>query len=350
MVNHESASNGIHHEALTPATLLDLIEAAGSLAEGMSARVELRSDDAPAAVRRWCEQTGNELSATGPGWVVIRRGRRIQTAPLMAPESLISRVWIYTNFDCNLKCDYCCVRSAPGIASRELGLARIEGIAAEAAELGVREILLTGGEPFLLPYIDRAVIACVAAAPTTLLTNGMLFKGRRRTLLEAMPREDFALQISLDSPEPSRHDDHRGEGSWQRAVDGIKVAQAAGFRVRVAATVGLESRDETDEIQEERDMHALLERIGIEGRDRIIRRVARRGRADTGVVLTTEGLIPEITYTDRGVYWHPVGADDPDMMIADGPVSLAVAVERTRLRLDAQREDEAVAASRFPCA
>jgi hypothetical protein len=24
-----------------------------------------------------------------------------------------SRLWLYTNFDCNLRCDYCCVRSSP---------------------------------------------------------------------------------------------------------------------------------------------------------------------------------------------------------------------------------------------
>jgi organic radical activating enzyme len=333
--------------ALTPSTLLDLIEAAGLLAEGMRARLELRPGDAQGAIEDWCARTGNQVSSSGPGWVVIQRGRRPATAASLLPQSLMSRVWIYTNFDCNLKCDYCCVRSAPGIARRELGLERIEGIAAEAGGLGVQQILLTGGEPFLLPYIDRAVAACVAAAPTTLLTNGMLFHGRRRTQLDAMPRTGFALQISLDSAEPSRHDRHRGEGSWQRAVEGIQIAQAAGFRVRVAATVGVE---DDDEIQEEREMHSLLDRIGIEREDRIIRRVARRGRADTGVVLTIDGLIPEITYTDRGVFWHPVGADDPDMQIATGPIPLAVAVHEVGDRLARRMEQEAAAASRFPCA
>lgn len=94
----------------------------------------------------------------------------------------------------------------------------------------------------------------------------------------------------------------------------------------------------------------MLDRIGIDSEDRIIRRVARRGRADTGVVLTTERLIPEITYTDRGVFWHPVGADDPDMMISSGPVSLALAVEKICQRLETQIEHEATAGSRFPCA
>lgn len=345
MVNHDEGV-GLS-PGLSALTLLDLIEAAGALADGMSARVELRPDDASVAVQNWCRRTGNLVSASGPGWVVIRRGRPSQGLPSDSARSLASRVWIYTNFDCNLKCDYCCVRSAPGIPRRELGLDRIETIAGEAAEMGVKDMFLTGGEPFLLPYIDRAVIACTNAAPTTLLTNGMLFRGRRRSLLEAMPRANFALQISLDSAQPERHDRHRGAGSWQRAIEGIKIARAAGFRVRVASTIGLEDRNE---MEEEKEMHELCDQIGIDRGDRIIRRVAKRGRANEGVVLTTEGLIPEITYTDRGVFWHPVGADDPDMMIADRVIPLSAAVERANQRRAMQLDQEAAAASEFPCA
>src|SRR5207253_3102187 len=90
-----------------------------------------------------------------------------------------SRLWLYTNFDCNLSCDYCCVRSSPSAPRRELGLARVKRIAREGAELRVKEIFVTGGEPFVLPDVGEILLACAAAAPTTVLTNGMLFAGRR---------------------------------------------------------------------------------------------------------------------------------------------------------------------------
>jgi pyruvate-formate lyase-activating enzyme len=332
---------------LSPETVLDLVEAAGALADGASARVQLRAGDSAAAIQHWCEATGNDLSAAGPDWVLIRRGHRRVRSESHKSRPLSARVWIYTNFDCNLKCDYCCVRSGPGIATRELGMDRIEMIAREAPGVGVKEIFLTGGEPFLLPYIDSAVLACTTAAQTTLLTNGMLFRGRRRSLLEAMPREGFALQISLDSARPERHDRHRGRGSWQRAVDGIQIAQELGFRVRVASTIGV---DGGNEMEEEREMHCLCDDLGVGPDDRIIRRLARRGRASKGLVLTAEGLIPEITYTDRGVFWHPVGADDPDMMVADEVIPLSIALEQVRERREQQMEHEAQAVSEFTCA
>ena len=54
--------------------------------------------------------------------------------------------------------------------------------------------------------IGDILIACAAAAPTTVLTNGMLLAGRRLEILRALPRDRTTLQISLDSPTPERHD------------------------------------------------------------------------------------------------------------------------------------------------
>jgi len=66
------------------------------------------------------------------------------------------------------------------------------------------------------------------------LTNGMVFRGRGLRELESIPRDNVALQISLDSATPQLHDAHRGKDSWVKAVAGIRLALGLGFRVRVA--------------------------------------------------------------------------------------------------------------------
>src|ERR1700756_412656 len=154
-----------------------------------------------ADVETWCRFTRNTLidTATEAGctrWVI-----RCGVAPAAGADRPVgSRLWLYTNFDCNLHCDYCCVRSSPKAPRRALGLERVWRIANEAAELGVNEIFVTGGEPFLLPDIGDILSACAATAPTTVLTNGMLLVGRRLEILRALPRDHLTLQISLDSP------------------------------------------------------------------------------------------------------------------------------------------------------
>src|SRR5215510_10994609 len=133
----------------------------------------------------WCRFTRNTLvettkQANQTRWV-IRCGE--VAAESEGDRPIGSRLWLYTNFDCNLRCDYCCVRSSPKSPRRALGLERIKQIAKEAAELGVRGVFVTGGEPFLLPSIGEILLACAAAAPTTVLTNGMLLVGRRLDML-----------------------------------------------------------------------------------------------------------------------------------------------------------------------
>jgi len=297
-----------------------------------------------AGLEAWCRFTGNSLVASsvesGRTRWVIRCGATPGNPD--AQHALGSRLWLYTNFDCNLRCDYCCVRSSPSAPRRELGLARIQRIAGEAAHLGVREIFVTGGEPFLLVDIAGILSACAAAAPTTVLTNGMLFAGRQLDALRALPRDRVTLQISLDSPTPERHDRHRGPGAWASAWKGIERARGEGFRVRLAATVSSDAEAE--------EFRRFLDERQIGEPDRVIRRIALRGVATQGVALARADLMPEITITAEGVYWHPVGAEDADLLVTREIFPLAESFAAVRRAFDREREHANRLATIFNCA
>jgi sulfatase maturation enzyme AslB (radical SAM superfamily) len=325
--------------------LLDLLAALRRTTPGDL--IGLRSSS-PAAIEAdldaWSRLTGHTLVARtlehGHARWVIRHGAVAAADP--EPRPLGERLWLYVNFDCNLHCDYCCVRSSPRAARRALGLERVRRIAAEAPGLGVRAFFVTGGEPFLLPDLDELVLALAAAAPVTLLTNGMLFHGSRRATLTRMPRGRVALQISLDSSTPGLHDLHRGRGTWQRAVEGIEIARSEGFRVRLAATVTTDS--------DERAFCEFLDRLAVVPEDRVVRRVALRGFAQSGVALGKSDLIPEITITADGVYWHPVGAEDDDLLVTRDIFPLSDAFAAVRRNLAEERDHSGRLASIFNCA
>lgn len=292
----------------------------------------------------WCRFTGNPLlDATAENgrmrWV-FRCGGVRGSADDHRPVG--SRLWLYTNFHCNLSCDYCCVRSSPTAPRRELGLERVERIAREAVELDVREIFVTGGEPFLLEDIGAILAACATAAPTTVLTNGMLFAGRRAENLRTLPCDRIVLQISLDSPTRERHDLHRGPGSWARALEGVQLARAQGFRVRLAATVSSDA--EADEFRQ------FLDAEKIAPEDRVIRRIALRGAASDGVALSRADLVPEVTITADGVYWHPVGAEDEDLLVRREIFPLAESFAAVRRAFDRESEHANKLARIFNCA
>jgi uncharacterized radical SAM superfamily Fe-S cluster-containing enzyme len=292
----------------------------------------------------WCRLTGNPLVdatvANGRARWVFRCGAVAAEAEGNRPVG--SRLWLYTNFHCNLNCDYCCVRSSPTAPRRELGLARVQRIAREATELCVKEIFVTGGEPFLLEEIGEIVNACAAAAPTTVLTNGMLFTGPRVEALRALPRDRITLQISLDSPNPERHDLHRGSGAWVRTRDGIQRARELGFRVRLAATVSTDAEAE--------EFRQFLDKEKIAAEDRVVRRIALRGSALTGVALSRADLVPEVTITADGVYWHPVGAEDADLLVTREIFPLVESFAAVRRAFDHEREHANRLARIFNCA
>jgi len=327
--------------------VLDLVERLGGVANGATVTVPVGDGDADVlaeTVAQWCARSGNELIAVEGQIATVRRGRALDAIAQLPPDQRPgTRLWMYTNFDCNLACDYCCVRSSPQSERRALGIDRIRRLAAEAVEAGVSELILTGGEPFLLPDIDEVVGVCTAALPTTLLTNGMLFKGRRLEALLRMDRERLTLQISLDSSTPDIHDSHRGKGTWARAVAGMKVAIAEGFQVKVAATLAPEHSDQR------LPFHAFLDTLGIAREDQVIRALAHRGVADTGLELTLESLIPEVTITADGVYWHPVSADHDDQLVTREIFPLDAAISEVQRRFTEQRAKASAAAEWFPC-
>lgn len=270
---------------MNPLLVLDLVERVGALPIGGTITVALGDDPDGGAelVAAWCTRTGNQLVEVRGAVATVRRGRAADPLAELTPDQLPgTRLWIYTNFDCNLACDYCCVRSSPQAARRAVGPDRVTRLAAEAAAAGVSELILTGGEPFLLPDLDTLVAACTARLPTTLLTNAMLFRGRRLDMLRRMDRDRLVLQVSLDSATPEQHDAHRGPRSWERAVAGIRQAQAEGFRVRVAATL------EPDRLAELEPFRAFLDTLGINRHDQVIRALAHRGAAASGLELTVE--------------------------------------------------------------
>jgi pyruvate-formate lyase-activating enzyme len=292
---------------------------------------------------RWSRFTGNAVvgaTREDGGWRYVVRVGAVDAQDEERPIG--SRLWLYSNFDCNLACDYCCARSSPSAPRKALGLERVRRIAQEAKGLGVAELLVTGGEPFLLEDIGPTLLACAEAASTTVLTNGMLFAGRRREALESLPRDRVVLQVSLDSPGPALHDRHRGGGAWAKAVSGIAIARGLGFRVRVAATVSTE--------EQEQDLEGYFAREAIAEEDRVVRRIALRGLAAEGIALARGDLRPEPTITADGVYWHPVGATDDDFFVTSEPLPLARAFEQVRAAWEEERRFATTLASVFYCA
>lgn len=298
----------------------------------------------------WAELVGHGIdtevaeSTDGPWWFAVRKGALAATVFSEGARTPVGhRLWAYTNFDCNLACEYCCSMSSPKAAARRLDPDVARAAFAEFAAMGGRELFLTGGEPFMHPELG-ALIEAGAGLERTLLTNGMIFsRGTRRETLDAIDRS-VVLQISLDSATPEIHDRQRGSGSWAKAIAGIGDARSLGFRVRVAATLYGEDPAGADAL------HRKLDDAGIDREDRVIRPVALEGFASSGVHVSIDTLEPEPTITADGAWWHPVAITNPHMRIADSPLPVSEVFGVVRDILTVQDAAERSGRDVFRCA
>lgn len=313
--------------------LLAITSRIRSIDEGDVLLLLTREPSVLADLPAWARLAGHELLHVeedaqdgGQVWRLwIQRGRPRVAAPRPAevdytsgaPAPLGTRLWLYSNFHCNLACTYCCAGSSPQAEARLMPVAMATSAAEQFAAQGGRELLITGGEPFLHPELGALVSGAAEHVPVTVLTNAMVFgRGRRRETLESFDRESVTLQISLDSVGPQLHDRQRGAGSHAKALTGIGQARELGFRIRVAATYHPDDADQAG------DLHATLDRLEVAREDQLIRPVAHEGFAEAGVSIDLDSVEPEPTLTVDGAWWHPVGVTNRHLRIGEHPLPL----------------------------
>ncbi len=131
------------------------------------------------------------------------------------------RLDLALTYRCNNSCVHC--YSGKATVSRELSTEEWERIVDRAFDLGIPQILFTGGEPTL----REDLIDIVAYAEAVCLVTGLVTNGRRlndsgyvHRLTEA--GLDYA-QVTLESHKPEIHDAiTKVSGSWSETVAGIR--------------------------------------------------------------------------------------------------------------------------------
>ena len=109
----------------------------------------------------------------------------------------------------------------------------IERICRAAAELGIRKIKVTGGEPFVrLGCTDlmRNLKAVSGIDEVTVTTNGQVLE---RYIDELKEIGIDGINISLDTLDPGRYRSITGRGELERTLRAIDLAAESGIRTKI---------------------------------------------------------------------------------------------------------------------
>jgi sulfatase maturation enzyme AslB (radical SAM superfamily) len=157
----------------------------------------------------------------------------VHLAPRVYLEQLDHLWFQITGTLCNLTCTHCFISCSPGNHAFEfLDFEKVIETLDQSRSLGVKEYYFTGGEPFMHPRMLDILERTLAIGPATVLSNGTLF--REKTVARLIQLRDnsiysLELRVSIDGPDAPSNDRIRGEGSFVRAMEGVKRLVDAGF-------------------------------------------------------------------------------------------------------------------------
>jgi len=143
---------------------------------------------------------------------------------------------------CNFRCTYCMPESEGPYhfmpRKKYLSFEQIERVVRIGAEMGVRKIRLTGGEPLLrprLPDLVKRICSIEAIEDLALTTNASALESQAQDLWDAGLRR---LTVSLDGLDESIVQKISGSSvPVSKVVAGIMKAKALGFRIKMNVVV-----------------------------------------------------------------------------------------------------------------
>jgi len=143
---------------------------------------------------------------------------------------------------CNFRCVYCMPKEVFGRdyqfleRSQLLTLEEIARVAGVFAQLGVRTVRITGGEPLVRRNVEHLIeLLAEVELELALTTNGALLPHKAQALADAgLDRVTVSLDSVDDATFRALND---VDFPVDRVLDGIHAAAAAGLRVKVNAVV-----------------------------------------------------------------------------------------------------------------
>lgn len=144
-------------------------------------------------------------------------------------------VWNLTR-QCNLHCVHCYIAATDRPDPEELKTPTALRVVDQLVDYGIPVLLLSGGEPLVRPdLLELASYATARGLRVGLSTNGTLLTGD--TVHWLRKSGVTYVGVSLDGPE-AVNDRFRGSrGAFRQALEGIRNALAAGFRVSLRFTL-----------------------------------------------------------------------------------------------------------------
>lgn len=132
---------------------------------------------------------------------------------------------------CNMTCRHCHVDAGPDRTEENMTWETMEACLDLLDRTGARVVDITGGAPELNPHFKRLVQACVDRGLHVIdrCNLTVLLLPRNRGLAEWMAERGVEVVCSLPHWRRRNTDAQRGDGTYEKSVDALRLLNAAGY-------------------------------------------------------------------------------------------------------------------------
>ncbi len=158
----------------------------------------------------------------------------------------LSQIYFYLTEGCNLACRHCWIAPKFDADHRlpSLPVSLIETAIAEAKDLGLKGVKLTGGEPLMHPrFLEILEIIRREDLRLEIESNGILCTPEVAAEIAGLPRR--SISISIDGADAKTHEWIRGvPGCFEKAKDAVRNLVAVGIRPQIIMTLMRRNADQ----------------------------------------------------------------------------------------------------------
>lgn len=138
---------------------------------------------------------------------------------------------------CNLRCKYCGHFMSAGDVDDDLPTEEWLKFFEELAKCAVMSVTISGGEPFCREDLKELIDGIMRNRMRfTILSNGSLITDEMSEFL-ASTRRCNGIQISVDGSCSEIHDVFRGKGTFDKAINGIRILRKFGLPIAIRTTI-----------------------------------------------------------------------------------------------------------------
>jgi len=168
-------------------------------------------------------------------------------------EPLLQHIYFYSTMECNARC-YHCYQPTTKVAdaakfpnANQVSNDKFLKLAEAALPLGLQNVKITGGEPFLRRDTAELVQDLGGmGVHVSLETNGSLITDE---IAAVLAKERITVAISLDGATEETHDTYRRlPGSYRKALNALRIISSKGGKPKVIISVSRRNLNELEDI------------------------------------------------------------------------------------------------------